>query len=210
MSIDIKEQVIREIKDAGLFALQLDESTDVSSYSLHLIPNLYLLDTFMRENLEKFLFCQPLETTTKGEDIMKEALASRTLPRELQAILDNAVKRVNYVRSMPVNTRLFKQLCKDLDSEHQLLLFYTKVRWLSKGNVLNRVFELTEELKMFLDMQDKEPIFFNDPLWEPRLAYLADMFDQLNKLNLKLQGKDTTGIPFVDTACYCCQDKELV
>ncbi|XP_064116618.1 zinc finger BED domain-containing protein 5-like [Macrobrachium nipponense] len=51
---------------------------------------------------------------------------------------------------------------------------------------------------MFLDIQN-EPIFFNDPLWEPRLAYLADIFDQLNTLNLKLQGKDTTVIHFVDT-----------
>lgn len=250
MSIDIKEQVISEIKDAGLFALQLDESTDVSSCSQLLVFTRYVHDGKFKE---EFLFCYPLETTTKGEDIMKkvtdyfselglswenvcavctdgapamlgsksgfvsrvkaiapgvtvthcmihrQALASRTLPRELQAILDSAIKIVNYVKSMPVNTRLFRELCKDLDSEHQLLLFYTKVRWLSKGNVLNRVFELREELKMFLDMQDKETIFFNDPLWEPRLAYLTDIFDQLNKLNLKLQGKDTTVIHFVDT-----------
>ncbi|XP_064078519.1 SCAN domain-containing protein 3-like [Macrobrachium nipponense] len=52
---------------------------------------------------------------------------------------------------------------------------------------------------MFMDMQDKEPVFFNDPLWGPCLAYLADIFDQLNKFNLKLQGKDTTIIRFVDT-----------
>ncbi len=60
---------------------------------------------------------------------------------------------------------------------------------------------------MFLDMQDKETVFFSDPLWEPSLAYLVDIFDQL-KLNLKLQGKDTTVIHFVDTlrtfAYFCC------
>lgn len=56
-------------------------------------------------------------------------------------------------------------------------------------------------------MQDKETVFFSDPLWEPSLAYLVDIFDQL-KLNLKLQGKDTTVIHFVDTlrtfAYFCC------
>ncbi len=54
---------------------------------------------------------------------------------------------------------------------------------------------------MFLNIQDKETFFFffSDPLWEPRLAYLADIFDQLNKLNMKLQGKDTTVSHFVDT-----------
>ena len=249
MSINIKEQVINEIKAAGLFALQLDESTDVSSCAQLIVFTRYIHDGTFKEEL---LFCSPLETTTKGEDVMKmvtdyfsevglswenvcgvctdgapamlgsksgfasrvkaispsvtlthcmihrQALASRTLPSDLQAILDNAIKIVNYIKSMPVNSRLFKELCKDLDSEHQVLLFYTKVRWLSKGNVLNRVFELRHELKMFLDMQEKESIFFSDPLWEPRLAYLADIFDQLNKLNLKLQGKNTTVIHFVD------------
>ncbi len=65
----------------------------------------------------------------------------------------------------------FSELCKDLDSEHQLLLFYIKVRWLSKENVLNRVFELREELKMFLDIQNEETVFFSDPLWEPRFFF---------------------------------------
>ncbi|XP_042230008.1 zinc finger BED domain-containing protein 5-like [Homarus americanus] len=31
---------------------------------------------------------------------------------------------------------------------------------------------------------------FNEVLWEPRLAYLADIFEQLNRLNLKLQSKE--------------------
>ena len=33
MSMDVKEQVLDEIKDSPLFSFQLDESTDVSSYS---------------------------------------------------------------------------------------------------------------------------------------------------------------------------------
>ncbi len=107
----------------------------------------------------------------------RQALASRILPRELQTISDSAIKIANYVKSVPVNTRHFKELCKDLDLEHQVLLFYTKVRWLCKRNVLNRGFELRPELKVFLDMQDKEPVSFTDPLWEPRLPYLADIFD---------------------------------
>ncbi len=107
--------------------------------------------------------------------IHRQGLAPRTLPRELQAILDNAIKVVCYIKSMPVNTRLFRELCKDLDSEHQVLLFYTKftdsehqvllfftkVRCLSQGIILNRIFDLREELKIFLDMQDNEIIFFS-------------------------------------------------
>ncbi len=50
-------------------------------------------------------------------------------------------------------------LYKDLQSEHQVLLFYIKVRWLSKCKVLNRDFEFIQEIKMVLDMQNKEPIY---------------------------------------------------
>ena len=63
----------------------------------------------------------------------------------------------------------------------------------------------TDSSEGAMDMQDKQTIFFNDPLWEPRLAlrYLTDIFHQLNKLNLKIQGKDTAVIHFVDTAYFC-------
>lgn len=33
-----------------------------------------------------------------------------------------------------------------MDAAHQDLLYHTAVRWLSKGNVLDRVFELEDEL----------------------------------------------------------------
>ncbi len=62
------------------------------------------------------------------------------------------IKIANYVQVVPVNILLFKELCKDLVSEYQALLFYTKVQWLSKGSVLYRVFELRQEPRMFLDM----------------------------------------------------------
>ena len=109
-------------------------------------------------------------------------------------------KMVNYIKSGALNTRLFKELCKDMNSDHEVLLFYTAVRWLSKGNVVNRVFELKDEIKMFLEVQGKHDLvaYFNNEAWKKRVAYLADIFDQQNKLNLKLQGKETHIIQFQD------------
>ncbi len=60
MSTDIKEQVISEIKDAGLFALQLDESIDVPSSSQLLAFTRYVHDGKFKEEI---IFCHPLETT---------------------------------------------------------------------------------------------------------------------------------------------------
>ena len=81
--------------------------------------------------------------------IHREALAFKTLPCGLQDVLNVTIKIVNFVKSGALHTRLFIKLCEDMGSEHINLLYYTKVRWLSKGNVLSRVFELRDELKIF-------------------------------------------------------------
>ena len=39
-----------------------------------------------------------------------------------------------------------------MDSNHEALLFYSAVRWLYKGNVVERVFELRQELQTFSEM----------------------------------------------------------
>ena len=38
-----------------------------------------------------------------------------------------------------------------MDSDHEALLFHTEVRWLSKGNMLGRLYELRAEVEIFLD-----------------------------------------------------------
>ena len=87
-----------------------------------------------------------------------------------------------------------------MDSDHETLLFYTAVRWLSKGNVVTRFFELRNEINLFLKMMKKDTFadFFSDEPWLQGLAYLADITEQLNKCNLRLQGPDTNILQFRD------------
>ncbi|XP_067120120.1 protein FAM200B-like [Centruroides vittatus] len=127
------------------------------------------------------------------------ALATKTLPKPLQEVLDSLVTIVNYIKSSALNTSLFKELCKNMNSDHEIL-FYTAVRWLSKGNVVGQVFELENEIKQFLELKGKHDFLahFNDETWIQRVTYLSDILDQLNKLNLKLQGKETHIIQFRD------------
>ena len=63
-----------------------------------------------------------------------------------------------------------------------------------------RVFELREELKKFLIMQKQHELGsnFKNNAFISRLSYLVDLFDQLNRLNLKLQRKETTFTDFMD------------
>uniref|UniRef100_UPI00358F884D protein FAM200C-like n=1 Tax=Myxine glutinosa TaxID=7769 RepID=UPI00358F884D len=222
LSSDITGQVIAEIKDAafGLFSIQLDESTDVSSCSQLLAFVRYVKGDSIKE---EFLFCRSLERNIRAVDVMEKvteffdheelnwhnvcgvctdgAPAMLGAKSGFQDVLEQVIKIVNDVKSSALNSRLFKQLCTEMDSEHKNLLYSTKVRWLSKGNVVARVFELREEMQSSLQMQEKHKLeaSFHEKLWVFPLAYLVDIFDQLNRLNLQLQGKGTTIIQFIDT-----------
>ncbi|XP_063847651.1 SCAN domain-containing protein 3-like [Scylla paramamosain] len=132
--------------------------------------------------------------------IHRQALASKTLPSELQDTLNAIIKTVNFVKGSALNTPLFKRLCQDVDAAHETLLFHKAVRWLSRGNVVQRVFELREEISLFLRIQNKQDLLsaWSADSFEIRLAYLVDMLRQLNTLNLELQGKGSLIIDFVD------------
>ncbi|KAK4324250.1 hypothetical protein Pmani_005090 [Petrolisthes manimaculis] len=132
--------------------------------------------------------------------IHRQAFASKTLPSELQDTLNTIIKTLNFVKDSALNTRLFKRLCQDMDAAHETLLFHTAVRWLSKGNVVQRVFELREEISLFLRIQNKQDLLtaWSADSFEIWLAYIVDIFRQLNTLNLELQGKGSLIIDFVD------------
>ena len=132
--------------------------------------------------------------------IHRQALASKTLSGSLQDIFNIAIKMVNFVKNAALNTRLFRKLCSEMNAEHLNLLYYTRVRWLSKGNVLARVFELREELQEFLNRQGKYELesFYKDNTSISQLSYLVDIFGQINCLNLKMQRKNKTVIDFMD------------
>ena len=68
MSDDIKSKLLRKIDSSSVFALQLDESTDISNLSQLLVYVRYVADERISE---EFLFCQPLKTTSKAVDVFQ-------------------------------------------------------------------------------------------------------------------------------------------
>lgn len=131
--------------------------------------------------------------------IHREALASKTLPSELNSVLQTATQIVNHIKTRPVKSRLFGLLCKEMGSEHESLLLHTEVRWLSRGKVLQRLFSLRDELRMFLlDCASSYAEYFSDPKWLAHLAYLSDIFDRLNTLNSSLQGPNSNILSMSD------------
>ena len=63
MSDNIKSKVLSKIDSSPVFALQLDKSTDIYNLSQLLVYVRYVADERINE---EFLFCQPLETTSKA------------------------------------------------------------------------------------------------------------------------------------------------
>jgi len=123
--------------------------------------------------------------------IHREALAAKKLAPELNDVLLDAVNIINFIKSRALNSRLFSNLCKDMDSHYTNLLLHAEVRWLSRGQSLRRLLLLKDEIEIFLTEQKCElSAFFQNDIWLSKLCYLSDIFEKLNDLNLSLQGKN--------------------
>ncbi|XP_057667215.1 zinc finger BED domain-containing protein 5-like [Diorhabda carinulata] len=101
----------------------------------------------------------------------------KQMPSNLKLVMDEAVKIINFIKSRPLQSRLFSLLCEDYGSKHKTLLLHTEVRWLSRGKTLTRLFELKVELQMFLSDTSfnlKDRLY--DKTWMFRLSFMADIF----------------------------------
>ena len=91
-----------------------------------------------------------------------------------------------------MSPELHDALCDALNADHLQLLYYCEIRWLSKGRVFNRFFELRYEVFTFLNDQ-RSPLaeHYIDQCFCTKLACLANVFDQLNAPNLSIQGRNS-------------------
>lgn len=122
--------------------------------------------------------------------IHQESLCKSVL--NFKHVSDIIVAVVNLIKSRGLNHRQFKTLLNDLECEHSDVLYHNNVRWLSMGLVLNRVWNLRDEIVLFLEMKNITCEFLRvvkDSEWLCDFAYAADMFDKLSEVNVTLQGK---------------------
>ena len=92
----------------------------------------------------------------------------------------------------PLKRRLFTKLWVSVEAQHYTLIQHTQVRWLSRGKVLFRFYELREELLNFC-LQEYLKEFaecLSDDNWCSKLVYLADIFHEPNLLNSSMQGRN--------------------
>ena len=123
--------------------------------------------------------------------IHQQALCAKML--NMKEIMDVATKIACSIRARSLQRRLFRAHLDKAGCDHSELLLHTDVRWLSRGKFLKRFRELCPEIKEFFRVSGRaEYKQLNDGQWLLDLAFLTDLTNLLNDLNLELQGKDKT------------------
>jgi hypothetical protein len=80
--------------------------------------------------------------------IHQQALCGKTL--DLSCVMDPIISTVNFIRSSALRHRQFQGFLKEIETEYPDIPYFTTVRWLSRGKVLSRFFELRNEIEIFL------------------------------------------------------------
>ena len=112
------------------------------------------------------------------------------MPNDFKEVLDTAVNLLNFIKARPLKSRLFEVLCKEIGAPHKGLLLHTEVRRLSCGRAFLRIYQLKEQIMLFLpDEKADFKYYLVSKHWWSKLAYLADTFGYLNMLNEKMREK---------------------
>lgn len=116
------------------------------------------------------------------------------LSTTLQDVMDSLVKLINFMRSRSaLQHRQFKEFLSECDSAYSDLLQHNNIRWLSKGQVVQRFWKIKDEVTSFLQNLDTQEAtkhleFITKERNMLAMAFLKDILKYLNALNTELQG----------------------
>ena len=108
----------------------------------------------------------------------------------LDHVMKVVTKSVNLIRSYSTNHRIFKEFLLQIEAEYGDVVYHSEIRWLSRGRVLQRFFDLRYEIDIFFIEKSTQLHELSNPVWLWDLAILCDLTAYVNELNLKLQCKD--------------------
>lgn len=129
--------------------------------------------------------------------IHQGALCGKAIKQD--QVFELVIKIINLIRggNRALLHRQLKQFLLEAEAEYGDLLMYNHVRWLSAGKCMERFFAIRKEIPAFLnkyvpsDTTELE-VKFQDPEFLRQLAFLTDLTNHLNSLNLSLQGRNQT------------------
>ncbi|XP_069492317.1 general transcription factor II-I repeat domain-containing protein 2A-like [Ambystoma mexicanum] len=120
--------------------------------------------------------------------IHQEQLCAKAL--EMTHVMEKVVSTVNFIRAKGLNHRQFQAFLAEMGADHDDVIYFCQVRWLSRAATLSRFWSLLNEIKTFMTNKGKDVTFLEDASWLNDLAFLVDITKYLSDLNIKLQGKE--------------------
>ena len=88
---------------------------------------------------------------------------------------------------LPHSRKEYFANCHKNETEFERLLLHTEVRWLSKGKCLSRFYSLLDTILEFLEEENPQ-LKQLVRATKSDVAYLADIYEKFNTMNLQLQG----------------------
>ncbi|KAL3974132.1 nostrin [Sarotherodon galilaeus] len=132
-------------------------------------------------------FREKVQAANRGGDfwtfhciLHQEALCCKSL--KMDHVMEVVIRTVNFIRGRGLNHRQFDSLLSDCNITHGLP-YHTEVRWLSRGALLKRFFDLRGEIGQFMEKKGKPVKELQCPLWLQDLAFMVDITEHLNNLN---------------------------
>ena len=103
--------------------------------------------------------------------LLLENLCAQVL--NMSHVMTVVVKAVNSIKNNSLKHRQIQEYLNELESEYSDVLFYAKIRWLSRGKCLEKFWNLKQEIKKFM-MKEKccDVSELDDDQWLLDLCFL--------------------------------------
>ncbi|KAM4562536.1 general transcription factor II-I repeat domain-containing protein 2-like [Odontesthes bonariensis] len=206
LSSDLHSQLKEKIKSFVAFSIALDESTDVTD-TAQLAIFIRGVDAALNVT-EEFVSVVPMTDTTTANDVFVSLVGALDnlevdWSRAVSVATDGAPSMVGrkagvVVKARGLNHRQFDAFLFENDIHHGLP-YHTDVRWLSRGAVLKRFYKLRNEIAEFMQAKGKPVEELDDPEWTRDLAFLVDITEHLNVLNVTMQGRNKLVTEYYDS-----------
>ncbi|GBM70771.1 General transcription factor II-I repeat domain-containing protein 2A [Araneus ventricosus] len=211
MSSNVTHMQMEDIQLASTLSLAIDKSCDIKDTAQVTLFIRFMSSQGPKEELLGLLL---LSGKTHGEDIAnavqkcledngidinkiasiatdgaRKALCAQTFPAKIVEVMNLVIKIINSILAKALYHRQFKDFIEEIDSQFSDLLLHNEVRWLSRGNALQRFALCLNEIKTFLNEKSIDYPELEEDKWLQNFNFMVDITMKLNELNLKLQGK---------------------